>query len=138
MVEQMKIIVFHQPFPMGNYKYNTAIASNLSKNHDVYLLEQLNGRPVTPEYIQQVKELEPDVVYFDMLDSETFKVIEELDCKKVLGYVTRGILNWDEIFDYHGKWYTHVFTNSLSMHGEFKKRGIPTEHFEWFLNSISL
>tara|TARA_R100000008_G_C3582975_1_gene169910 strand:- start:756 stop:1688 length:933 start_codon:yes stop_codon:yes gene_type:complete len=136
MVEQMKIIVFHQPFPMGNYKYNTAIASNLSKNHDVYLLEQLNGRPVTPEYIQQVKELEPDVVYFDMLDSETFKVIEELDCKKVLGYVTRGILNWDEIFDYQGKWYTHVFTNSLSMYGEFNKRGIPTEHFEWFLNAV--
>ena len=83
----MKIIVFHQPFPMGNYKYNTAIANNLSQNHDVYLLEQLNGREATEEYIEQIKSLEPDVVYFDMLDLETFKIIESLNCKKVLGYV---------------------------------------------------
>ena len=132
----MKIIGFHQPYPMGNFKYNTAIANNLSKEHDVYLLEQLNGRELTEEYAEQVKALEPDVVYFDMLDLETFKLVEQLDCKKVLGYVTRGLLDWDEIFDYEGKWYTHVFTNSLTMKNEFEKRGTPTEHFEWFLNCL--
>ena len=132
----MKIIVFHQPFPMGNYKYNTAIANKLSENHEVYLLEQLNGREATVEYIEQIKSLNPDVAYFDMLDLETFKIIEELNCKKILGYVTGGILNYDEIFDYQGKWYTHVFTNSLSMADKFKRRGTPTEHFEWFLSCI--
>ena len=90
----MKIIVFHQPYPMGNYKYNTAIAHNLSKHHEVYLLEQLNGQPATIEYIDQIKELEADVVYFDMLDLETFKIIEELKCKKVLGIpMTKILLN---------------------------------------------
>lgn len=133
----MKIIVFHQPFPMGNYKYNTAIANNLSKNHDVYLLEQLNGREATEEYIEQIKSLEPDVVYFDMLDLETFKIIESLNCKKVLGYVTGGLVGWDEIFDYEGKWYTHVYTNSLSMADKFKSKGTPTQHFEWFLTCLS-
>ena len=38
--------------------------------------------------------------YFDMLDLETFKIIESLKCKKVLGYVTGGLVGWDEIFDY--------------------------------------
>ena len=132
----MKIIVFHQPYPMGNYKYNTAIAHNLSKHHEVYLLEQLNGQPATIEYINQIKELEADVVYFDMLDLETFKIIEKLKCKKVLGYVTRGLLGWDEIFDYKDKWFTHVFTNSLSMAKKFKSKNVPTEHFEWFLNAV--
>lgn len=132
----MKIIVFHQPYPMGNFKYNTAIANNLSKDHDVYLLEQLNGRLLTEEYTEQVKALNPDMVYFDMLDLETFKLVEQLDCMRVLGYVTRGLLDWHEIFDYKDKWYTHVFTNSISCHDEFKKRGIPVEHYQWFLNCL--
>ena len=39
----MVVIVFHQPFPMGNYKLNEIIANHLSKDHEVYSLQQLNG-----------------------------------------------------------------------------------------------
>jgi len=46
----MKILVFHQPFPMGNYKLNTYLAKQLENlGHDVYVLEQLNGRTVSDE-----------------------------------------------------------------------------------------
>ena len=49
----MKVLVFHQPWPMGNYKLNVAVADKLeSQGHEVYALEQLNGRPATQEYIQ--------------------------------------------------------------------------------------
>ena len=132
----MKIIVFHQPFPMGNYKYNTAIGNILSKDNEVYLLEQLNGRTASQDYIEQIKALNPDVVYFDMLDLETFKIIEELNCKKVLSYNTGGLVGYDKILDYKDKWYTHVFTNSVIMRDKFKKQGTPVEHYEWFLNCI--
>jgi len=132
----MKILVFHQPWPMGNYKYNTAIASILSKDHEVYLLEQLNGRPTTQEYTEQILSLKPDVAYFDMLDAETFKIIEQLKCKKVLAYNTGGIYGYDEILEYKDKLYTHVYTNSLVMKHKFKKAGVPVENYEWFLNCL--
>ena len=42
----MKIVVFHLPYPMGNYKLNEALANKLTKDgHEVYLLQQLNGNP---------------------------------------------------------------------------------------------
>ena len=51
----MKILVFHQPYPMGNYKLNQVIAEYFEKEgHEVYLLEQLNGRPANEDYIQQI------------------------------------------------------------------------------------
>jgi hypothetical protein len=121
---------------MGNYKYNTAIAKELSKSHEVYLLEQLNGKPSTPEYENQILGLDPDIVYFDMLDLETFKILEKLKCIKVLAYNTPGILGFDEIFDYKDKWFTHVYTNSLVMKHEFEKRRIPVDNYEWFLSCI--
>lgn len=132
----MKILVFHQPWPMGNYKYNSTIASILNETHEVYLLEQLNGRIATQEYIDQVLNLDPDIVYLDMLDFETFKIIEQLNCKKILAYNTSGVVKYDEIFDYEGKWYTHVFTNSVSMKNEFIKRGTKADNYEWFLDCI--
>ena len=60
-----------------------------------------------------------------MLDLETFKIIESLSKEIKFGYVTGGLVGWDEIFDYEGKWYTHVYTNSLSM-DKFKGKGTPT------------
>ena len=50
----MKIVIFHQPFPMGNYNLNKYIGNILtSKGHEVYLVEQLNGREYNEEYVQQ-------------------------------------------------------------------------------------
>ena len=71
----MKIIVFHQPFPMGNYKVNEIIANHLSKKHEVYLLQQLNGATPDMDYVTQIKELNPDLIYFEMLDKETFDIV---------------------------------------------------------------
>ena len=58
----MRVIVFHQPFPMGNYQVCTVIEEKIAEQgHEVYLLQQLNGVPATDEYTQQIKELSPDV-----------------------------------------------------------------------------
>ncbi len=79
----MNIIVFHQPFPMGNYKVNETVAKHFkSKGHKVYYVEQLNGAPCSQEYIEAIKELNPDLVYYEMLDRETFNVVENLNCEK--------------------------------------------------------
>ena len=57
----MKILVFHQPYPMGNYKLNQVIAEYFQSNdHEVYILEQLNGRIATEDYIQQILDLDLD------------------------------------------------------------------------------
>ena len=72
----MKVIVFHQPFPMGNYKICTVIAKKIAEQgHEVYSLQQLNGVVPDDEYVQQIIDLNPDVVYSEMLDAETFKIV---------------------------------------------------------------
>ena len=89
----MKVLVFHQPFPMGNYKLNVAVANKFeSQGHEVYALEQLNGRPASQEYIQQIIDMAFDLVYYEMLDHETFKIIEQLKCQRILLRVQRRCL----------------------------------------------
>ena len=121
----MKILVFHQPYPMGNYKLNEVIANHLSKEHEVYLLQQLNGVEPDSEYVQQVTELDADLIYFEMLDVETFKLVEKLKGKKILLQASNGILKrYEDIFDYHGTWYDSVITNSKKMYDTFKSKEI--------------
>ena len=89
----MKVVVFHLPFPMGNYKLNEVLANTLQADgHEVYLLQQLNGHPYDEDYYQQIKALDPDVLYFEMLDQGTFDVVEKFDCKKILNIMGTGIL----------------------------------------------
>ena len=134
----MKVIVFHQPFPMGNYKLNEIIANYLSDKHEVYLLQQLNGVVPDKDYITQIKELNPDMIYFEMLDLETFKIVESLDCEKILLQASNGILtNYEDIFDYYGKWYTKVLTNSKYMYDKFITKGIQSEFFEYYFSVLS-
>lgn len=134
----MKILVLHQPWPMGNYKLNQIVAEYLqSQNHEVYLLEQLNGAPLTATYLNQIKDLDFDVCYFEMLDTETFKVLEQLDCTKILVYTSTGILgDSNKILDYYGTWYTKVLTNSKIMYEQFRKKGVPCEHFKYYHSII--
>lgn len=134
----MNIIVFHQPFPQGNYKLNTFVAEHLkNKNHTVYLLEQLNGMPCTDEFVEMIKSVHPDVLYFEMLDKETFKAIEQIDCKKILVYASRGILpSFESIIDYYKKWYTHIYTNSIELCSLFKSKNIPSYHFEYYFSCL--
>ena len=119
----MKILVFHQPYPMGNYKLNQVIAEYFGvKGHEVYVLEQLNGRPVTEDYIQQIINLDLDLCYYEMLDIETFKIVERLKCQKILLQASGGVLgDYNKIIDYKGKWYDKILTNSVIMESKFKQ-----------------
>ena len=134
----MKILVFHQPYPMGNYKLNEVIAKHLSKDHEVYLLQQLNGVEPNSEYVQQVTELDADLIYFEMLDVETFKLVEKLKGKKILLQASNGILKrYEDIFDYHGTWYDSVITNSKKMYDAFKSKDIQCEFFKYYFSVLN-
>jgi len=130
-----KILVLHQPFPMGNYKLMPYISKHLSDaGNEVYLLEQLNGRTVTQEYIDTIQSIGFDSVYYEMLDTETFKVIQTLKgVNRVLCYASKGIFpNFDEILKYSGVLYDKVLTNSKYMVDSFVKIGVAVEHFEYY------
>lgn len=134
----MNIIVFHQPFPMGNYKVNETVAKHFkNKGHKVYYVEQLNGSPATTEYIDAIKELKPDLVYYEMLDRETFKVVEHLSCQKILLYASKGILSGEkDIPQYKGKWFDKIITNSPNIAKYFSSEGIITTTFEYYFSSL--
>ena len=72
----MRIVVITQPFPMGEYHWKSFEANHLSSlGHEVYMLEQLNGRDYDDDYVSQIKELNPDVIYSTPADHKTFEVI---------------------------------------------------------------
>lgn len=137
----MKIVVFHLPFPMGNYKLNQVLAKKLTDDgHEVYLLQQLNGMPYSEDYYQQIKELDPDVLYYEMLDKGTFEVVEKLECKKILNIMGTGILKEkfrDTIKDYKGKWYTDIITNSLDVYNLLKDEVDAIEFFKYYFCAIT-
>lgn len=135
----MKILVFHQPYPMGNYRLNQVIAEYFeSSGHEVYTLEQLNGRPANEDYIQAILDLDVDLCYYEMLDIETFKIVERLKCQRILLQASGGVLgDYDKIIDYKGKWYDKILTNSVIMYNKFKQNGIPTEHFKFYHSVIT-
>lgn len=136
----MKIVVFHLPYPMGNYKLNEYLADTLSEmGHDVYLLQQLNGHPYNEDYYQQIKEIEPDVLYYEMLDKGTFEVVEKFNCKKILNIMGTGILKENfvsEIKNYKDKWYTHIITNSQQVYDLLKDDVAGIEHFKYYFCAI--
>ena len=135
----MRIVVFHQPEPVGNFHAHTFIAKKfIDRGHEVYLLEQLHGRPYNQAYVQQIIDLDPDIIYFEMLDFNTFDVVRQLKGHKVLNYCSRGVLkSFHEILDYHGHWYDTVITNSPEMNRQFNKNGILSELFEFYYLQIT-
>ena len=123
---------------MGNYKLNEEVAKYFKKQgHETYLLEQLNGNAASDEYIQALIEEDFDLIYFEMLDFETFKVVEKLKGEKILLQASGGVLGeYEKILEYKGIWYDKIFTNSLYMFDLFKKNNIPSEHFEYYFSPI--
>ena len=72
----MKILIFSQPFPMGEFHMKQFEANYLTNlGHEVYILEQLNGRDWNEEYLEQIKQLDPDVMYFGPLDHKTYELV---------------------------------------------------------------
>jgi len=136
----MKILILHQPHPSGNYLLQARMAEILNeKGYDeVYLIEQLHGRPNQTEYEQAIIDLDPDVVYFEMLDKETFEIIEKLkNSKKILCYASKGLLqDYYDIEEYHGKWYDYILTNALPLHKHLKAVSIPSEHWEYYFSAL--
>lgn len=137
----MKIVVFHLPFPMGNYKLNEVLANKLTNDgHEVYLLQQLNGHPYSEEYYQQIKSLDPDVLYYEMLDKGTFEVVEKLNCKKILNIMGTGILKDNfksTIKDYKDRWYTDIITNSKDIYSLLKEDVNSIESFQYYFCAIN-
>jgi len=137
----MKIVVFHLPYPMGNYKLNEALANKLTKDgHEVYLLQQLNGHPYNEEYYQQIKELDPDILYYEMLDKGTFEIVEKFNCKKILNIMGTGILKENfksQIKQYKNKWYTHVITNSQEVYNYLKDDVEGIEFFQYYFCALT-
>ena len=137
----MRIVVFHLPYPMGNYKLNETLANKLTKDgHEVYLLQQLNGHPYNEEYYQQIKLLDPDILYYEMLDKGTFEVVEKFKCKKILNIMGTGILKENfksEIKQYKDKWYTHIITNSKEVYNYLKNDVEIIEFFEYYFCALT-
>jgi hypothetical protein len=125
---------------MGNYKLNEEVAKFFkSLGHETYLLEQLNGNPASDEYIQALIDEEFDLIYFEMLDLETFKVVEKLKGEKILLQASAGVLGeYEKILEYKNTWYNKILTNSLYMAEVFKNNNIPTQHFEYYFSPIQV
>lgn len=137
----MRILFLHQPFPMGNYKLIPYIAEYYTRHgHVVYTLQQLNGAVATDEYIQTIQNAKFDVIYYEMLDNETFKVVSQLtDSKRILCYASKGIFdNFEDILQYHKTYYDVVYTNSKQMHQQFLNHNIESEFFEYYPAPIEL
>lgn len=127
---------------MGNYKLNSVIASTLAKEYtefNIALIEQLNGRLPDQGYIQQLIEFRPDIIYYEMLDHNTFEMIAKYfkHSLKILCCTSLGVLkDIDAILQYKGLYYDKILTNSRRLQQIFKFNGIVTEHFKYYLSVI--
>ena len=131
----MKILVLHQPFPMGNYRLMPYIAYRLQKEgHEVMLAKQMNGSRLDQETLEVIQDAKFDAAYFEMLDRETFSLIEQSGIsKKVLCYASKGIFNtFEDILNYKDQYYTAIITNSKEMSEIFTKAFITNEFFEYY------
>jgi len=87
----MRILIIHQPYPMGNYKLSETLGKKLhEKGHEVILLHQLNMSKIdakhAEEYKNSIDEMDPDVIYYEMLDAATFDIIKILILEKLLAF----------------------------------------------------
>ena len=131
----MKILVLHQPFPMGNYRLMPYIANKLTEQgNEVVLAEQLNGDVWTQETLDVINAQYFDAAYYEMLDGQTFQLIEQSNIKKkVLCYASKGIFKtFEEILEFNGRYYTDVLTNSKEMLTAFLNKDITAEFFEYY------
>lgn len=140
----MKILVFKQPFPMGNYLLNEVIADHLKEiGNEVYVMEQLNSSSIEKEEAIRIansitEQVDPDVLYFEMLDQATFQIVEQLKRPlKILTYASKGILEkFTDIVNYKGKWFDKILTNSFGFSEFFKTNNISTIFFPFYPSVI--
>lgn len=131
----MKILVLHQPFPMGNYKLMPYIGFKLQEEgHEVTVAEQLNGSRWTEETLKVIQDQKFDATYFEMLDSQTFQLLEKSNIpKKILCYTSKGIFDsFEDIIQFKDRYFTSILTNSKVMQGLFLNNSIQSEFFEYY------
>ena len=118
---------------MGEYHLKQAESKYLTNlGHEVYLLEQLNGMEYDEEYVQQIKDLNPDVMYYGPLDHKTFEVVSQIDCKKILHINSKGIFSnfYEDIISAKDKLWTHLMATSKPLFSAVTERisknvGVP-------------
>ena len=131
----MKILIIHQPFPMGNFKLMPYMGYHLKEaGHEVQLMEQLNGSPFREEYVDAVASQNFDVIYYEMLDRSTFELISRLNnSKRILCYASKGIFEtFEQILDFKGEFYDSIITNSKVMFDIFQNNNIESKFFEYY------
>jgi hypothetical protein len=119
---------------MGEYHLKQAESRHLTDlGHEVYLLEQLNGRDYNDEYVQQIKDLNPDVMYYGPLDKKTFEVVSQIDCKKILHINSKGVFNnfYEDIINSRGKLWTHLMATSKPLCDKALKFTKNVKHIEY-------
>jgi len=131
----MKILILHQPFPMGNYKLNPYIGKHLkSQGHEVYLVQQLNGAPLHEEFVNQIQNQNFDLIYYEMLDQNSFELVSRIKgANKVLLYASKGIFkDFEDIINYKDKYYNNIITNSKFMANKFSENNINNRYFSYY------
>jgi len=124
---------------MGEYHLKQAEANHLiNAGHEVYLLEQLNGQNYNDEYVQQIKDLAPDAMYYGPLDQKTFEVVEQIDCKKILHMNSKGIFQnlYEDVVNAKDKYWTHLMSTSKTLHDAAKKVTKNVEHIEYCFSAL--
>lgn len=120
---------------MGNYRLMPYIAYRLKEQgHETVLAEQLNGSLWTQSILDSINSQNFDAAYFEMLDGQTFELIENSNIKKkVLCYASKGIFStFEDILTYKGRYYTSILTNSKEMSQIFSDNNILNEFFEYY------
>jgi hypothetical protein len=137
----MKILVLHQPYPMGNYRLNQIAGHVFSQWADVGFLQQLNmgpNREAEDLLHTIITDFAPDIIYFEMLDQATFNVIELIDCEKVLVCASKGIFpQMEDVLSYYGRYYTKLMTNSQKLFKLAKDKEIPVEDWQYYFTAIA-
>ena len=109
---------------MGNYKLSETLGKKLhEKGHEVILLHQLNMSEIdakhAEEYKNSIDEMDPDVIYYEMLDAATFDIIKNVKCRnRILCATSNGILGYEGIIKGWGVYYDKIITNSKKMYDE--------------------
>lgn len=139
----MKILIIHQPFPMGNFKLNNTLGQALKQQgHEVSLLQQLNVSELAAieldQLVTQINEYDPDVVYFEMLDLATFELVRSIKCtNRILCISSEGVWGFNNILHNRGMYFDKVLTNSQIIFRKSFLAGIPTMDFQYYFNCIS-
>lgn len=137
----MRILIIHQPYPMGNYKLSETLGKKLhEKGHEVILLHQLNMSKIDAKHAEKYKnsidEIDPDVIYYEMLDAATFDIIKNVKCRnRILCATSNGILGYEGIIKGWGVYYDKIITNSKKMYDELFTN-VCAEHFEYYFLAI--